>query len=168
VQPLDGETARQTDSAPQPGPMRPRVVVIDDLPLVREFVAQQLRQEGFQVAEAAGGLEGIRRLCEDPADLVLADLQMPACSERDVARAARQLYPNLPVVLVTGNPEMAGAALEATPALRALVRAVIIIPKPVHAETLLQVVRTLTEPLEVEKRPRWTSGEATDASGHHG
>ncbi len=142
------------------------MLVIDDLPLVRGPIAWLLRREGFDVTEAAGGLEGIRLLCEERVDLVLTDLRMPDCSGWDVARAARQLLTNLPVVLVTGNPEVVEAALEATPALRALVRAVI--PKPVHPGTLLRVVGALTESLEVEKRNRGEKGEPADPIGYHG
>jgi CheY-like chemotaxis protein len=125
--------------------------VIDDLLLVREPVAWLLRREGFEVAEAAGGAEGIRLLCETHVDLVLTDLRMPGCSRWDVARAARQFCPNLPVVLLTGSPEVA----EAAPALRGLVRAVI--PKPVSPESLLRVVRAVAGSLDVEKRSREAS-----------
>ena len=139
---LDGETPEQAETEARPGSLRHRVLVIDDLPLVREPVARLLRREGFEVTEAAGGAEGIRLLCETHVDLVLTDLRMPDCSGWDVARAARQFCPNLPVVLLTGSPEVVEAALEATPTLRALVRAVI--PKPVHPGTLLRVVGALT------------------------
>jgi len=126
--------------------------MIDDDRISRWLIARQLRQEGLEVTEAAGGVEGIRMLCEERVDLVLTDLRMPGCSGWDVARAARQLRPNLPVVLVTGNPEMVEAVLDAAPYLCELVSAVI--PKPVCPETLLRVVRTLTGALEVEKGPR--------------
>lgn len=148
LQPSNRETAEQAEMVARPGLVARRVLVIDDFPLVRGFVARLLRREGFEVTEAAGGVEGIRLLCEDRVDLVLTDLQMPDCSGWEVARAARRFCPNLPVVLVTGSPEVAQAAT----ALRGLVRAVV--PKPVYPESLLQVVRSLTEPLEVEKRTR--------------
>lgn len=142
LQPHTRETAEQAEMVVRPGPVGRRVLVIDDLPLVREPVAWLLRREGFEVTEAAGGLEGIQRLSEAPVDLVLTDLQMPDGSGWDVAKAARQFCPNLPVVLVTGSPEVVAAALDAAPSLCELVSAVI--PKPVCPETLLRVVRALT------------------------
>jgi len=142
LQPHTRETTEQAEMVARPDLRGRRVLVIDDLPLVRAPVAWLLRREGFEVTEAAGGLEGIQRLCEAPVDLVLTDLRMPDRSGWDVARDVREFRPNLPVVLVTGNSEMAEAALEATPALRALVRAVI--PKPANPEMLLRVVRAFT------------------------
>lgn len=143
---LDRETADQTKTEARSDPHEPRVLVIDDFPLVRGLVALLLRREGFQVAEAAGGAEGIRLLCATPVDLVLTDLRMPDRSGWDVARAARQFWPGLPVVLVTADPDLA----EAVPALRALVNGVI--PKPVYPETLLRVVRARTGFPEAERR----------------
>ena len=113
------------------------MLVIDDEPLVRRLLSHLLTRAGFQVTEAVGGADGIRQLREAPVDLVLTDLRMPDCSGWDVARAAGQFSPGLPVVLVTGSSE----AERAAPELRALVRA--IIPKPVYAETLLPMVSAL-------------------------
>ena len=140
------EAAHQVKTKTRSGPHGPRVLVIDDFPLVRKAIALLLKREGFQVMEAAGGAEGIRLLRGTPLALILTDLRMPDGSGWDVARAARQICPGLPVVLVTGDPDLA----EAVPALRALVSAVI--PKPVHPETLLQVVGNLAGLPEAEHR----------------
>lgn len=134
----DSETADQTRTRARSGPSAPRMLVVDDLRLVRMTIAALLRREGFLVTEAASGTEGIRLLCEASFDLVFTDLRMPDHSGWDVARTARQLCPGLPVVLVTGSPELADAA----PTLRELVDAVL--PKPICPDTLLQVARDLT------------------------
>jgi CheY-like chemotaxis protein len=134
---LDSETAESVDAAARQAPERPRVLVIDDEPLLRRLLSHLLTRAGFQVTEAVGGADGIRQLREAPVDLVLTDLRMPDCSGWEVARAARQFSPSLPVVLVTGSSE----AERAAPELRAMVRA--IIPKPVYAETLLPMVSAL-------------------------
>jgi CheY-like chemotaxis protein len=134
MQSLDTEPAV---AGARQGSERPRVLVIDDLRLVRFYLRHLLTGAGFQVLEAAGGTDGIRQLRETPVDLVLTDLRMPGCSGWEVARASRRLRPDVPVVLVTGSPEAETAA----PELRALVSA--ILPKPVQAETLLPVVCAL-------------------------
>jgi len=134
---LDSETAESVSVVARPAPERPRVLVIDDEPLVRRLLSHLLTRAGFQVIQAVGGADGIRQLREAPVDLVLTDLRMPDCSGWEVARAAQEFSPDLPVVLVTGSSE----AERAAPELRALVRA--IIPKPVYAETLLPVVSAL-------------------------
>ena len=137
MRPLDSETSESMEAAARPAPERPRVLVIDDEPLVRRALSHLLTRAGFRVTQAVGGADGIRQLREAPVDLILTDLRMPDCSGWEVARAAGQFSPGLPVVLVTGSSEAEGAA----PELRALVRA--IVPKPVYAETLLPLVSAL-------------------------
>lgn len=121
----------------RPGQLPCRLLVIDDAPFHRETLAYMLRTQGFLVTEAAGGQEGLRRLRETPVDLVLTDLQMPDLSGWEVARWVRYLRPGLPIVLITGSPEVTDAPSD----LRALVSA--ILSKPFTIERLLEIVRGL-------------------------
>ncbi len=117
-----------------------RVLVIEDEPLQRHTMAYFLRKAGFIVTDAGRGHEGLRRLREDPPDLVLTDLHLPDLTGWDVARAVRRLQPDLPVVLVTGSLEVASAP----GGLRPLVSA--IVPKPFEFLELLEVVKRLAAP----------------------
>ncbi len=118
-----------------------RVLVIEDEPLQRHTMAYFFRKAGFVVADAGRGHEGLRRLLEDPPDLVLTDLHLPDMTGWDVARAVRRLQLDLPVVLVTGSPGVASAPA----GLRSLVSA--IVPKPFEFQELLEVVRRLAAPV---------------------
>ena len=121
-----------------------RLLLIDDDSSLRKTLACMLRAGGFLVAEAAEGQDGLRQLCEASVDLVLTDLAMPGLSGWEVARAVRHLYPDIPVVLITGNVD----ALEASSDLRAHVSAILL--KPFGMRPLLEVVRGLT----AERRPQ--------------
>ena len=54
-----------------------RVLVVDDDEVSRYLVRQLLPRGAFQLSEASTGEEGLRRLREDPPDVVLLDLNMP-------------------------------------------------------------------------------------------
>jgi diguanylate cyclase (GGDEF)-like protein/PAS domain S-box-containing protein len=110
------------------------LLLIDDNAPVRETFGYILQRAGFHVREAAGGVEGLRRLRESPPDLMVTALEMPDLSGWEVAREARVLYPDLPVVLLTGNPD----AQEVEPDLRGFVRTILL--KPFGARQLLDVV----------------------------
>lgn len=54
-----------------------RVLVIDDDPAIREILQRHLEKEGFEVAEASNGKEGIYKAETDPPDMIILDVMMP-------------------------------------------------------------------------------------------
>jgi len=54
-----------------------RVLVIDDAALVRLYCREALERAGFVVDEALNGLEALEKLLEQPADLLVVDVNMP-------------------------------------------------------------------------------------------
>ena len=56
---------------------KPRVLVVEDSVGVRELERVILEGAGYQVETAVDGLDGASRLRDDPADLVLSDVEMP-------------------------------------------------------------------------------------------
>jgi YesN/AraC family two-component response regulator len=54
-----------------------RILIIDDEAPIRSMIRLILEREGYTVAEASDGAEGIRCFREKPADLVITDLIMP-------------------------------------------------------------------------------------------
>jgi two-component system, NtrC family, nitrogen regulation response regulator NtrX len=86
------------------------ILIVDDEATSRRPLAALLEYEGYTIAEAGDGLEGLRRLGEAGADLVLLDMTMPGVDGVTMLQAIRhrQDWANLPVLLCTGehNPEM--------------------------------------------------------------
>ncbi|HEY0043025.1 MAG TPA: PAS domain S-box protein [Allosphingosinicella sp.] len=82
-----------------------RVLVIDDDPDVRAFLADSLEGLGHAVVSVASGEEGLERLQDWRPDLALIDFAMPGMNGADTARAARALHAALPIVFVTGYAE---------------------------------------------------------------
>src|SRR5215831_4432223 len=91
---------------------RPSVLVIDDEEIIREALEALLSNEGYEVASAATGQEGIDRLMTKPADAVLLDLMLPDKNGLEVLQDIRRLDDELPVVMITafGTIESAVAA----------------------------------------------------------
>jgi len=79
------------------------VAVVDDDPTARELIAEQLTGEGFAVATAAGGLEGLRRARELRPLAITLDVMMPDLDGWSVLAALRQdpQLAEIPVIMVT-------------------------------------------------------------------
>jgi DNA-binding NarL/FixJ family response regulator len=93
-----------------------RVLVVDDHPIWREAVAQDLAQDELEVVATAGTVaEAIRRAKATRPDVAVVDLNLPDGSGADVARALTQADPPARVLMLsaTGEPEEVLAAVEA-------------------------------------------------------
>ena len=136
--PAPGAEAKAAPGLPRRQPVPRRILVVDDDATVRDTIVSLLRAAGHLVIDAAGGAAGVARLADGPVDLVLTDLGMPEVTGWDVARAVRERYPRLPVVLLTGWG--AHGTGEEPPA--GLVDR--IVAKPVTLNDLLAVIDDLT------------------------
>ena len=58
-------------------PVRSRVLVVDDYADAREMYSEYLQLSGFDVIEAANGVDAVRRAVEDHPDIILMDLSLP-------------------------------------------------------------------------------------------
>jgi PAS domain S-box-containing protein len=82
------------------------VLVVDDDPDVRRFVVDLLADSGYAVSAADDGPSGLRTLNEQgPFDLLLLDFAMPGMTGSEVARSARSLAPDQPILMMTGYLE---------------------------------------------------------------
>jgi len=110
------------------------LLVVDDEALLGELFAMILGAAGWQVDAARSGDEALDLLGGRHYDVVLSDIDMPGMNVRQLLQAVRTRDLDLPVVLVTGHPqvESAAQALEQG-ALRYLL-------KPVAPDTLIEAV----------------------------
>jgi DNA-binding response OmpR family regulator len=89
------------------------ILVVDDDPVLRDSLANTLRDEGHRVTLAGGGQEGIdlfrsAQQGAEPFDVVLTDLGMPYVDGRQVAAAVRSAAPHTPIILLTGWGQQMG------------------------------------------------------------
>jgi CheY-like chemotaxis protein len=81
------------------------ILVVDDVPLVREVLLAGLRCHGFQVQLAGDGREAIElyRRDHDAIALALLDVQMPGLDGPEVLRALRTIDPDVQAFFMTGS-----------------------------------------------------------------
>ena len=86
------------------GPMRARVLAVDDDDGVRQLVARMGERLGLRVELAADGREALTKFLATPEefDLVLLDLTMPDVSGEEVFAGIREQRPHIPVVFMSG------------------------------------------------------------------
>lgn len=94
--------------------MHGNVLVVDDQPLPRRALANELRDGGFTVQEAADGAEGWSHFCQHKPDLVITDLVMPASDGLQLLGRIRS-QSDVPVILFSayGTVQSTAAAFKA-------------------------------------------------------
>src|SRR3984957_16926073 len=93
---------------------RGSILVIDDETEIREGLEALLSSEDFLVTLAESGDAGLRKLSENPYDLLLLDVSLPGSNGLELLRDIRTRDPHLPIILITayGSIDMARAAFK--------------------------------------------------------
>jgi two-component system cell cycle sensor histidine kinase/response regulator CckA len=90
-----------------PPPIRPiQVLVVDDEPAVRNFVARVVGGAGFEIATASNAAEALAIASTRSFDLLLTDLMMPEMYGDELARRLRTDNPDLRVLYLTGFSDL--------------------------------------------------------------
>jgi len=76
-----------------------KILIVDDEKHIRALYAEELEEEGYEVAVASDGKEIIARLEQERPDVVVLDIKMVDCSGLDVLLEIRNRFYNLPVIL---------------------------------------------------------------------
>jgi two-component system chemotaxis response regulator CheY len=87
-----------------------RILLVDDEADVRKPITLTLQKAGFEVVEAQDGEEAIRFLNsgDNPlmVDTIICDIRMPKVDGEDAIRYFQNQYPGVPVVVLTGYPDI--------------------------------------------------------------
>jgi EAL domain-containing protein (putative c-di-GMP-specific phosphodiesterase class I) len=86
--------------------LRGKVLVADDEADLRSLIAEVLAEEGLAVTTAADAGTALTALREGDFDLVVSDICMPGPNGLEFLRQIREEDPDLPVLLVTGQPSL--------------------------------------------------------------
>jgi CheY-like chemotaxis protein len=113
-----------------------RVLVVEDDPLIREFVVEVLREEGFEVIHASDGEEALAWCKRRVADVLVTDITLPGEVDGwQIAERCREHHPGLPVIYATGFSPVAPRPVDGS----------LLLQKPYHPEEIVQAVRQITE-----------------------
>ena len=128
---------RRAQSHEKPGPMKKRILVVEDEDKLRRVIELQLASAGFEVDKAAAAEEGLKVV--DRADLVLTDLKLPNMDGLEFLALIRRQNAQVPVVIMTayGSVETAVESMKAG--------ATDFLLKPFSLDHLMQVVEKALE-----------------------
>jgi two-component system response regulator MprA len=84
-------------------PSAARVLVVDDEPAVRDSLTRTLRFEGYQVAEAADGVDALAFVQSAQPDLLVLDVMMPRMDGLETCRRLRSAQVHVPVLMLTAR-----------------------------------------------------------------
>ncbi|HPS94297.1 MAG TPA: response regulator [Deltaproteobacteria bacterium] len=77
----------------------PKVLIVDDEKHIRLLYAEELEEEGYEVALASDGIGILERIGKEGPDVVVLDIKMVSSNGLDVLQEIRNRFYNLPVIL---------------------------------------------------------------------
>jgi len=131
-----------------------RVLVVDDDAGIRRLVHTLLKNAGYQADTVKDAQLAQKQLLDEDYDVVVSDIMMPGMSGIELLKILQQNSPDVPVILMTGNPDLETAA----EAIRAG-SAVDYLCKPFSTDQILQTVRRAVEIKKVRDENRRLTAE---------
>jgi HD-like signal output (HDOD) protein/FixJ family two-component response regulator len=85
----------------------PRILIVDDMAVIREPIAAMLRENQFETVTASNGQEALARIAQSRPDIILLDVSMPVMDGLAVLRELATRFPTtrIPVILLTGESD---------------------------------------------------------------
>lgn len=122
--------------------MSPTILVVDDDAAIRDATRLLLARNGYHVLTASDGRSALDLMASDTmadkVSVLLCDLEMPNMDGRELIECFRKLYPNIPIIVMSGASDSIFLDSIVQEGVGDWVR------KPVTRETLLDKVRTAT------------------------
>jgi CheY-like chemotaxis protein len=115
-------------------PMSKKILIIDDEEDIRDYLDVFFKNEGYETALAADGVEGLDVLKRENPDLITLDLQMPNDTGTAFYRKIHrdEKLGKIPIIVISG---IAGRHL-------AIRKPLAVFDKPIDKEALLKVVKS--------------------------
>lgn len=116
-----------------------KILIVEDEEHVRRTVGLALKQGGYEVIEAIDGEQAMQAIQAEAqtqgVNAIICDLALPKVSGSEVIAFLRAKLPSVPIIVLTGHPDVQGAA--------SLFKQGVVdyLVKPAQAQTLLDSVR---------------------------
>jgi two-component system C4-dicarboxylate transport response regulator DctD len=85
------------------------VVFIDDDKFIRKSTVQTLQMEGFEVESFGDAESALAKIDAENTSVIVSDIKMPGLSGLELLQRAREIDPDIPVILITGQGDIATA-----------------------------------------------------------
>jgi DNA-binding NtrC family response regulator len=146
--------------------VKPRILVVDDEPVVRESLHAWFTQDGYPVDMAANAHDALGKLRESSWDILLTDVKMPGMDGLELQKKAKHIDSNITVIVMTAYASVDSA--------RQAIKegAYDYVTKPLDPEKLQQIVNRaaehrllVRENLQLKERIEAIGGEADEIIG---
>jgi len=114
------------------------ILIIDDNKEYLLLLSQTIKKRGFEVHTALNGLSALTILSENKIDLIISDVIMFSTPIMSFTCTLKNLYPNIPLIIVSGFPS--SALIENS----LILGADKFIPKPLNISQLVKTINKLT------------------------
>ncbi|MDY6912489.1 MAG: response regulator [Chloroflexota bacterium] len=118
---------------------RKAILVVDDEDHIRNVVARVLKDEGYDVVDAANGNEALFQISQIRIDAVILDIRMPGMSGLEVLHKISRDYPDIKVIMLTGNADREAVSTAKAAGVTDF------LAKPVKLDRLIETVRKAVE-----------------------
>jgi len=81
-----------------------RILVLDDEKVVQQLLVRTFDEDRYHVETAEDSGTALKRMKEEPFDLLITDLKMPGVSGMDVLKEVKRFNPHTEVIIITGYP----------------------------------------------------------------
>ena len=86
-----------------------RILVLDDELVIQQLLVRAFTEDRYQVEAAEDSNAALKRMKEEPFDLLITDLKMPRVSGMDVLKEMKSVNPYMEVIIITGYPTVESA-----------------------------------------------------------
>jgi len=85
-----------------------KILIIEDEAAIRRVLKKIISEEneGYEVEEAADGLQGLEMILNNDYDLVLCDIKMPKMDGVEVLEKVKKVKPEIPIVMISGHGDI--------------------------------------------------------------
>jgi YesN/AraC family two-component response regulator len=125
----------------------PKVLIVDDEPIMRNLVRSVNDSLGFETIEATNGLDGLHAFQNGQPDLVISDVYMPKSDGVELLCNIRTVNPGAKVILMTGHPHFKLSVIEPSQ------RPDGFLVKPFSVSTLVDMMHEILANIKPEKNP---------------
>ncbi|UCD95258.1 MAG: response regulator [Candidatus Zixiibacteriota bacterium] len=82
-----------------------KILVIDDTPVIRDFLSEVLSDSGYEVDIASDGQSGYDKAINEDYVMIFCDVHMPVMNGLETIKRIKQAKPDMPVVMTDSFPD---------------------------------------------------------------
>jgi DNA-binding NtrC family response regulator len=126
--------------------MRNLILVVDDDEIQKNMLSKILTREGYRVETSSSAHEALELFKSKPVDLVITDIRMPQMTGRELLHRAKEIDPDVPIILITAYAELQDAIEMVTHE-----GAFYYFQKPINVQKMLEEIKRALNLRNIEK-----------------